>query len=272
MHGKEPQSSIAIASPPPTLVHPPCRPHPERRAGHGRALHPKHQPAAVGAVRVWAANLRLGSGMEGRQGGLAGAAAGSGSGKRRRAVASRSGGLLRPAAAGHGLEPHLDTHYHVRLPQPQAGRAGRLRNDAQLHRQLPKVLPLPPIVAAVEGDGRSDPLDLPSAYERAGHTAAARWPGKQCSDGFCSPIAGGCSSHAWFARCLAVGLSCRAPSGHLGEPCGFSPHSIGPMLRFAYAAQATGGMGRRAAARLASLQQLRPLQATAANQQASVAV
>ena len=44
------------------------------------------------------------------------------------------------------------------------------------------------------------------------------------------------------------------------------------MLRLAYAAQATGGMGRRAAARLASLQQLRPLQATAANQQASFIV
>ena len=42
------------------------------------------------------------------------------------------------------------------------------------------------------------------------------------------------------------------------------------MLRLACAAQATGGMGRRAAARLASLQQLRPLQATAADQQVGV--
>lgn len=181
------------------------------------------------------------------------------------AAAALARGCPHVRAALHGLGTHLDAHNDVRLPQLHTGRAGRLRNDAQLHRQGPKVVSFPPIIATVERDRSGDPLDLPRAYERAGHIAAACCRGLEGSDGLWLPIAPGCSKPCMVWPAVRLSLSCRAPWAALGgllrcsgtqlSPCCVWPVPHRPQ-------EAWGGGRRRGWPPCSSCGRRKPLQPT----------
>lgn len=160
--------------------------HPERGARHRRALHAKQQPPAVGAVWVRRPNLRLQEGARGVS-------------RQERREAAADGGVGGPLAAH---PPHLHADYHVCLAQLHPGGARALRNHAQLHAQGPKVLALAPVVAAVAGHARSDPLDLARADGGQRHACQ-------------TPLGCGASARA----CLRAWSVCRWADGEWKVQC-----------------------------------------------------